>query len=60
MKNNNITITKQEYQDLLKIAFRTQSYLEMKNDKFWTKSTLLKAEYNLKETTDTTLKKIYQ
>jgi len=59
MKNNTVTITRQEYQDILRVVHRTQAYLQMRKDTFWTESTVTKKEEDLRELTDATLKKTY-
>jgi len=59
MKNNTVTITRQEYQDILRVCYSTQAYLQMRKDTFWTESTVLQKEKDLRELTDITLKKEY-
>ena len=59
MENPTVTITKQEYLDILRVVHRTQAYLQMRKDTFWTESTVLQKEKDLRELTDATLKKEY-
>ena len=59
MENPTVTITTKEYQDLLMVAYSTRTYLEMRKDTFWTESTVLQKEEDLRELTDDTLKKDY-
>ena len=59
MENPTVTITKQEYLDILRDCYSTQAYLQMRKDTFWTESTVLQKEEDLRELTDATLKKTY-